>query len=771
MKRAIRAIVLILCLGTGSLRAEGPEGLYLNVYSLIQEGDALNETGQARLAMAKYAEAQSALARFPTTYPGWNENLIRFRLNYVNSKLAPLLALMPPSTNAAAPGAHPLAEAVPAGETNSLVRQLQEEMRRLHADNQNLAARLKEALSVQPSATDPRELTRVQEKSRELLKENELLKVTLKAEQERSAKLVEPTLLADATRSLTETQSRLLAQEQTLTALRTENEMLKKQSTAAGSTGEGNARLDRQLEKAQRDLAALQSQHEKLQADKKFMETRVKELESSLLQANSTAAERAQTEARKLKQAQDELGRQIEQAQKAAGENRDQIAKLEKERDKLARDKAELETRLARKARAGGENAADAQEAKRLKEELARQGESAKAALKESQSRADRFEKELAALTKAKFELEERLNKGLASASAPADARKVKKLEEEMARQSAEAREAQARVAALEKEAAALTKAKIDLEKQAASAGADATKAEAKRRKELEEQIADLQSKLEKTETQLARRSLSRGASAQLQQQVDTLQARLKVLESKPEPFTAEELAVLKAPAGRLVASAAQTGPAVSATTGGTTNPAAKPPRAKRTAAQLPPGAGAMDAAAQRDFIAGRFEEAEKKYLEILRQDEKNVFVLGNLASTQIELSKFDEADKHLTTALTVDPEDDYCLYLKGRVLYQRGKLDEALDHLSRAAQASPDSAEIQNYLGIVLVEKGLRSQAEAAFRKAIQILPGYGAAHKNLAFVYATQKPPSLALARWHYQKAREAGVRNADIEKLLGQ
>jgi Tfp pilus assembly protein PilF len=56
--------------------------------------------------------------------------------------------------------------------------------------------------------------------------------------------------------------------------------------------------------------------------------------------------------------------------------------------------------------------------------------------------------------------------------------------------------------------------------------------------------------------------------------------------------------------------------------------------------------------------------------------------------------------------------------------------------------------------------------------RKAIQIDPGYGGAHANLAFVYLTQQPPMVELARWHYEKALAAGnPHNPAIEKLLGQ
>jgi Tfp pilus assembly protein PilF len=61
-----------------------------------------------------------------------------------------------------------------------------------------------------------------------------------------------------------------------------------------------------------------------------------------------------------------------------------------------------------------------------------------------------------------------------------------------------------------------------------------------------------------------------------------------------------------------------------------------------------------------------------------------------------------------------------------------------------------------------------MRVPAEAALRKAVQLQPGYAGAHYNLAVVYATQKPPAPELARWHYQKAVDAGhPRNPDLEK----
>jgi Tfp pilus assembly protein PilF len=63
-----------------------------------------------------------------------------------------------------------------------------------------------------------------------------------------------------------------------------------------------------------------------------------------------------------------------------------------------------------------------------------------------------------------------------------------------------------------------------------------------------------------------------------------------------------------------------------------------------------------------------------------------------------------------------------------------------------------------------------LRSAAETAFRQALEADPQYADAHYSLAFVYAVEKPPSVALARWHYQRAVELGhEKSQELEKLL--
>ena len=204
-----------------------------------------------------------------------------------------------------------------------------------------------------------------------------------------------------------------------------------------------------------------------------------------------------------------------------------------------------------------------------------------------------------------------------------------------------------------------------------------------------------------------------------------------------------KELALLKAPAPKPV-----------------TNPTVAPP----------PDVAPLLAEAQRFIAAGKFEQAQGKYLEVLRQDGKNVPALSSLATLQLERNQLPDAERHFKQALALAPADSGILLNFGRLQFQQKKYDEALDALNGAAKLDPKDAKVQNILGLVLIEKGTYGPAEAALRKAIELQPGYGNAHHNMAVLYLTQQPPFAELARWHYQKALQLSApRDLDLEKIL--
>ncbi|HYG33908.1 MAG TPA: tetratricopeptide repeat protein [Clostridia bacterium] len=275
---------------------------------------------------------------------------------------------------------------------------------------------------------------------------------------------------------------------------------------------------------------------------------------------------------------------------------------------------------------------------------------------------------------------------------------------------------------------------------------------ESSRMKKLERERDELQKKLESANKDLKGRKgkVSSNRIQELEDQLLTARLRLELLEARAVPYSPEELALFKRPETKLAE--------------------AEPKAGKKSVKELPAGSAKLVAEAQRHFAARQYVQAETAYLQILKQDEKCVPALANLAAIQIEAQQFDKAEASIKQALASDPEDAFSLYTLGILKFRQAKYDEALEALSHSAKLDPQNAEVQNYLGLALSEKGLRGPAETALRKAVQLQPGYGGAHYNLAIVYLNQQPPAVELARWHYQKAISAGhPQNADVEKKL--
>ena len=235
---------------------------------------------------------------------------------------------------------------------------------------------------------------------------------------------------------------------------------------------------------------------------------------------------------------------------------------------------------------------------------------------------------------------------------------------------------------------------------------------------------------------------------AALAEEAKSLRSRVSVAESKPAPYTAQELAMFQ-----------QNAPAT-----------ATPEPIKRPLQQLPAGSAELVASAQRHFANREFDQAQADYLKILNRDQNNGLVLANLATIELQQGKLADAEKHILAAVTQNPDDPYNLSTLGYLRFRQEKYDDAYNILSRAAEIDAHNPEIQNYLGVTLSHKGLRPQAEAALRRAIQLAPNYAPAHNNIAVIYLSQENPVPALARWHYQRAVDAGQpRNPELEKML--
>jgi len=732
------SVILALLVAILGARAEGPDDQYIGIYNLIQEADKLNNGGQPREALPKYLQAQSALQRFQKGYPDWNTRIVSFRLNYLSDKISALSAWAPPAASAAPPGASPAASPAAPSDWEHQLRALQDQVSRLQADKTVLEAKLKEALSVQPAAMDPRELARAEAQISDLQKENDLLKVSLAQEKNKPVAAPDTQALDEARQSLEEANRKLAEQARLAEALTSEKAALqsKLDSLAAQTVNTAELATARQaLEEANRKLAEQTRLAETLTSEKAALQSK---LDSMAAQTVNTAE--LETARQALEEANRKLAEQTRLAEALASEK----AALQSKLDNLPAqpaNTAELETARQALEEANRKLA----EQTRLAEALTGEKESLQARVT-----ALRTDAEAAAALRAENQLLKKQVADLQAAPAPASPA------EELNRQLAQA---QAQIAALQSdteilrlEKSALADRVKQLSDAPAATAATTRAADAARIKELERERDDLRRSLAVANKELYSRK-GRAAAARLaglEQQLATLRARLQVYEARQVPYTAEELALFRRPEPRLE------------------QPVKRASRA--SAQELPAGTVALVAEAQRLHANREYAKAEEKYLQVLQQDRNNAPTLANLAAIELDQNHLAAAETNIMQAIALAPEDAFSQFVLGRLRFVQANYDEALDALSRAARLDPQDAQIQNFLGLTLSEKGLRGPAETALRKAIQLDPGYGNAHHNLAVIYLTQQPPLAELARWHYQKALAAGhSRNANLEKMI--
>jgi hypothetical protein len=142
-------IALVLVLGLPAL-AQERDAEFLRIYHIIQQGDALEQSGQSAAALAKYRQAHTELTNFRKANADWNTKVVAFRLNYLVGKVT---ALEKPSTPVVAGATNATSEPRASGSQVKLLEAGTEPraILRLHpkpGDKQTLEMILKMALGI-----------------------------------------------------------------------------------------------------------------------------------------------------------------------------------------------------------------------------------------------------------------------------------------------------------------------------------------------------------------------------------------------------------------------------------------------------------------------------------------------------------------------------------------------------------------------------------------------------------------------------------------------
>lgn len=156
----------------------------------------------------------------------------------------------------------------------------------------------------------------------------------------------------------------------------------------------------------------------------------------------------------------------------------------------------------------------------------------------------------------------------------------------------------------------------------------------------------------------------------------------------------------------------------------------------------------------------GDWKQAAAAWEKCVKLDPANAGAWTNLGKVQLQQQKTDAAIASLEKAVALQPTLAEAWSALG-MAYESVKAPmRAVSCLTRAVHENPADARTRNSLAIVLKHVGWTGAAESELQKALDLDPRYSEAHFNLAVMYLERRPPSLELARRHYDAARQLGA-----------
>lgn len=132
--------------------------------------------------------------------------------------------------------------------------------------------------------------------------------------------------------------------------------------------------------------------------------------------------------------------------------------------------------------------------------------------------------------------------------------------------------------------------------------------------------------------------------------------------------------------------------------------------------------------------LAGRFNQAENIYKDILEVEPENTVALHYLGVIAYQRGNSDSALKLFEKAIAINPLEPSIHNDLGNLLYKTKRLTEAADSYKKALTLNPGFAQAHYNLGVALKDQEQAYDAIGSFKKALEINPDYVNAQNNLA-------------------------------------
>ena len=165
---------------------------------------------------------------------------------------------------------------------------------------------------------------------------------------------------------------------------------------------------------------------------------------------------------------------------------------------------------------------------------------------------------------------------------------------------------------------------------------------------------------------------------------------------------------------------------------------------------------------------AGRLQEAERLYRQILARQPEHAVAMHHLGLIAHQVGRNDEAVELIRRAIALSPNYAEAHSNLGIALADKGHLDEAIAAFRQAIALRPNFAGAHSNLGNALKDNGHRDEAIAAYRLAIALKPNYAEAHNNLGNALKDKGQRDEAIAA--YRLAIALNPNHAEAHNNLG-
>ena len=132
----------------------------------------------------------------------------------------------------------------------------------------------------------------------------------------------------------------------------------------------------------------------------------------------------------------------------------------------------------------------------------------------------------------------------------------------------------------------------------------------------------------------------------------------------------------------------------------------------------------------------GRFDEAERLYRRVLRDNPRNVDALRLLALIAIKADKADDAELLLQQAIGIAPDFLLAILDLGRLCKEQDRFGEALECFERAIALEPAQVQSHFLRAATLARASFTHEAIAAYRQCLALRPGHAGALLGLGHV-----------------------------------